>query len=141
MSGNVCLSCGVLLNVSTHICPALTYNTWPAPPIHNATGGNIGAPSTARSEFHGHEGRECGEHRTTGQRAWCHDCSEWCYPELPCKGCELPQLRAEVQRLNEQIGTVWREMNDAVNEEHDSTSPRSKAATTRSSSRPATWSS
>lgn len=24
------------------------------------------------------------EHRTTGGRAWCHSCHEWCYPEAPC---------------------------------------------------------
>lgn len=52
--------------------------------------------------FEGHEPRECGEHRTVGaHRAWCHDCTEWCYPNGPCKGCELPQLRAEVARLKE----------------------------------------
>lgn len=45
-------------------------------------------------EFEGLASRECGEHRTTGQRAWCHDCTEWCYPQAPCRGCELPQLRA-----------------------------------------------
>lgn len=49
--------------------------------------------------FEGHDGRECGEHRTTGMRAWCHDCSEWCYDGGPCKGCELPRLRAEFDFL------------------------------------------
>jgi hypothetical protein len=49
--------------------------------------------------FAGLDGRECGEHRTTGRRAWCHDCTEWCYPDAPCKGCELPQLRARVAEL------------------------------------------
>lgn len=68
--------------------------------IHNATGGNADAPSTARTEFTGYAGRECGEHRTVGaHRAWCHDCSEWCYPEMPCKGCELPKLRAELSQF------------------------------------------
>lgn len=33
-------------------------------------------------EFEGHGGG--GEHRTTGERAWCYDCREWCYPEDPC---------------------------------------------------------
>ena len=48
--------------------------------------------------FEGHPGRECGEHRTVGShRAWCHDCSEWCYPASPCKGCELPLLRATIK--------------------------------------------
>ena len=44
--------------------------------------------------FDGHPDRECGEHRTLGRRAWCHDCSEYCYPGTGgCKGCELPYLR------------------------------------------------
>lgn len=48
--------------------------------------------------FHGHDNRECGEHRTVGShRAWCHDCSEWCYPTIPCKGCELPILRTALR--------------------------------------------
>lgn len=52
------------------------------------------------SNFEGHDPRECGEHRTVGpHRAWCYDCREWCYPDSPCKGCELPQLRAQVARL------------------------------------------
>jgi hypothetical protein len=54
---------------------------------------------SGQTNFEGHDGRECGEHRTTGQRAWCHSCTEWCYPDGPCKGCELPQLHAEVERL------------------------------------------
>jgi len=43
--------------------------------------------------------RECGEHRPTTWRAWCFACSEWCYENAPCRGCELPSLRAEVERL------------------------------------------
>ena len=50
--------------------------------------------------FEGHQGRECGEHRTTGQRAWCFDCTEWCYDHVPCKGCELPMLRNLIKRLD-----------------------------------------
>lgn len=38
--------------------------------------------------FHGHDPNEGCEHRTVGLRAWCFDCSEWCYPELPCVRCE-----------------------------------------------------
>jgi hypothetical protein len=53
--------------------------------------------------FEGHEGRECGEHRTVGShRAWCHDCTEWCYPELPCRGCKIPQLEAELQKRDKE---------------------------------------
>ena len=40
--------------------------------------------------FHGHANRRCGEHRTAGGRAWCFDCTEWCYPrpEAACEGCQ-----------------------------------------------------
>lgn len=53
--------------------------------------------------FVGHADRECGEHRTVGYRAWCFTCSEWCYPDWPCKGCELPALRAEVEALRAEL--------------------------------------
>jgi hypothetical protein len=53
------------------------------------------------SNFKGHVGRECGEHRTVGaHRAWCHDCTEWCYPEIPCRGCRIPQLEAALNEAN-----------------------------------------
>src|SRR5262245_26260331 len=32
--------------------------------------------------FEGHGGT--GEHSTTGRRAWCLQCTEWCYPDAPC---------------------------------------------------------
>lgn len=54
------------------------------------------APSSAPS-FEGHQPRDCGEHRTVGpHRAYCLDCSEWCYPdsEMGCKGCRIPILEA-----------------------------------------------
>lgn len=59
--------------------------------------------------FEGHDGRECGEHRTTGGRAWCFDCSEWCYPTIPCKGCEVPQLEAALVEANERADKAERE--------------------------------
>ena len=45
---------------------------------------------------------ERGEHRTTGGRAWCYDCSEWCYtaPEMQCKCCRVVALEAEVAALH-----------------------------------------
>lgn len=45
--------------------------------------------------FEGHVPRECGEHRTLGSRAWCLDCSQYCYPniEMACRGCEIADLR------------------------------------------------
>lgn len=48
---------------------------------------------TPEDNWEGEPERECGDHRTVGRRAWCHTCSEWCYPLTPCKGCELPILR------------------------------------------------
>lgn len=45
----------------------------------------------------GYQPRDCGEHRTTGGRAWCFDCQEWCYLEGPCRGCEIEPLREVAQ--------------------------------------------
>lgn len=44
--------------------------------------------------FTGHQPRECGEHRAYPRRAYCLECSEWCYPdeEMGCKGCRIPAL-------------------------------------------------
>jgi hypothetical protein len=56
--------------------------------------------------FAGYEGRECGEHRTVGPRAWCFDCSEWCSFETPCKGCELPGLRAELEQVKAELDAL-----------------------------------
>jgi hypothetical protein len=49
--------------------------------------------------FVGYDMRDCGEHRTVGaHRAWCYDCSEWCYPgedgSDACRGCALQILAA-----------------------------------------------
>ncbi len=35
-------------------------------------------------------------HQTTGGRAWCYRDSEWCYPSLLCRGCELATLQARL---------------------------------------------
>lgn len=40
--------------------------------------------------FEGHRNRGCGEHRTTGDRAWCFECTEWCYPDDGCVRCRHP---------------------------------------------------
>jgi hypothetical protein len=48
----------------------------------------ISAPKTdGEGNFEGFQSRDCGEHRTVGGRAWCHDCGEWCYPDAPCVRC------------------------------------------------------
>jgi hypothetical protein len=77
---------------------------WDADSLNKIAGALNGAYSPDQVfralNFTGHTERECGEHRTTGPRAWCHECCEWCYPEEPCKGCELPQLRAHLALLN-----------------------------------------
>lgn len=56
----------------------------------------------SRELFEGHEGRHCGEHRTTGGRAWCFDCSEWCYPRAPCVRCERPKVIAALKRIRDE---------------------------------------
>lgn len=53
-------------------------------------------------EWEGHDERECGEHRTTGTRAWCFNDHEWCYPNAPCRGCELPILRRRLDSAIDQ---------------------------------------
>ena len=59
---------------------------------------SLPAPEPHPERFEGHDGRECGEHRTTGPRAWCFNCQEWCYPGILCRGCELPLLRARAEQ-------------------------------------------
>lgn len=50
--------------------------------------------------FEGHDSRYCGEHRTVGpHRAWCYDCSEWCYPHEGCARCREPKHENEIARL------------------------------------------
>ncbi len=39
--------------------------------------------------------RTCGEHHSTGARAWCFDDQTWCYPSAPCSGCETEQERID----------------------------------------------
>ncbi len=46
--------------------------------------------------FTGHSGTP---HRTTGERAWCHGCGEWCWREDACACCEVPMLIDENERL------------------------------------------
>lgn len=49
--------------------------------------------------FRRYEGRVGGtEHRTAGGRAWCFQCSEWCYPEsYACPCCE-PKIEPDELR-------------------------------------------
>lgn len=56
-------------------------------------------PELPKVDWHGATLRECGEHRTVGpHRAWCFDCTEWCYsrPEAMCKGCRVAGYEAEL---------------------------------------------
>ena len=64
------------------------------------------APEPRPERFEGHDGRECGEHRTTGPRAWCSNCQEWCYPGILCRGCELPLLRARAEKAEAALQRV-----------------------------------
>jgi hypothetical protein len=62
-------------------------------------------PEPATLDFEGHEPRRCGEHRTVGHRAWCHDCREWCYPEDGCANCkpDVDDVMEEVDRLSAEL--------------------------------------
>lgn len=56
--------------------------------------------------FEGHKPRRCGEHRTVGpHRAWCDDCSEWCYPSSGCAGCG--PTREELEERVERYRLAW----------------------------------
>lgn len=66
-------------------------------------------PLTARFDsqgfFVGHKPRICEEHRTVGaHRAWCFDCSEWCYPDTPCELCKSTPIHT-YQTLIQQHST------------------------------------
>jgi len=73
-------------------------------------------PDIIDTRFEGYDGRECGEHRTTGPRAWCFNCQEWCYPDIPCRGCELPLFRARAERAEAAVQALERAIrkHDAV---------------------------
>lgn len=46
-------------------------------------------PIFSAGRFEGFTDRDCGEHRTVSvHRAWCFQCAEWCYPEIPCIRCD-----------------------------------------------------
>jgi hypothetical protein len=52
-------------------------------------------------------GCDCGgEHHTVGShRAWCLDCTEWCYPGDGMQ-CEIAVLRAENVTLKDSLAAV-----------------------------------
>jgi hypothetical protein len=68
---------------------------------------------TGERLFDGYALRDCGEHRTVGShRAWCFDCSEWCYSrsqDMACKGCEVAWLRikGEPTPIHDSIHLPW----------------------------------
>jgi hypothetical protein len=52
-----------------------------------------------RDEKGNYDGRVGGgEHRTTGQRAWCYGCSEWCAESYACPCCE-PKIEPSDLRI------------------------------------------
>ncbi len=64
--------------------------------------------------FEGHQPRDCGEHRTLGShRAWCYDCSQYCYPDAGCNGCEIPALTADRDRARD-IAVALEQQNAAA---------------------------
>lgn len=56
------------------------------------------------------------EHRTTGRRAYCLQCNEWCYPELLCDCCDhIGKILVAASDLEEWSRAVWEEVGlDAV---------------------------
>lgn len=84
-----CGGCSGVIGI-THE-PACGWDWNPHCPVHKP------APTTATWDqcfppcFQGHQPRACGEHRTTGNRAWCYDCREWCYPHDGCIRCRHPE--------------------------------------------------
>lgn len=43
--------------------------------------------------FTGHENAD--QHRSTGNRAWCLSCGEWCYERIPCACCTIALAEAD----------------------------------------------
>lgn len=74
----------------------------PSVPQPSPTAGS----NDGEERFEGHDSRECGEHRTTGPRAWCSNCQEWCYPGILCRGCELPLLRQRAEQAEAALQRV-----------------------------------
>ena len=73
-------------------------------------GEEVSETNEARVDFfQGIEPRECGRHHSTGHRAWCFDCTEWCYADSLCRGCELPGLRARAEAAEAELARVTRE--------------------------------
>lgn len=51
-------------------------------------------------------GCDCGgEHYTTGDRAWCLDCSEWCYAGEGMQ-CEIAVLRSQAAATAELVAAA-----------------------------------
>jgi hypothetical protein len=67
--------------------------------------------------FLGHEPCRCGDnHRTTGERAWCSPCQEWCYPDDGCRGCkpDVDDLMEQVAAQAERIAALEQELVENV---------------------------
>lgn len=48
------------------------------------------------------------EHRTVGpHRAWCFECTEWCYPAAPCVRGELAQLQQQIDAVCQLHDRTW----------------------------------
>src|SRR5690606_15626739 len=77
-----------------------------APPADADPMSPLPAPEPRPERLAGPDGRDCGEHRTTGPRAWCPTCQEWCYPGILCRGCELPLLRARAEQAEAALQRV-----------------------------------
>lgn len=63
-------------------------------------------PAPEIGNWEGATFRDCHEHRTTGRRAWCFDCAEWCYQSTLCHGCAAPKARSIITELRKLIETL-----------------------------------
>lgn len=59
----------------------------------------MAARALEAEHWQGAAGSPC-EHHTTGRRAWCLDCHEWCYPEVRCAGC-TPDVSVAIEVLRQ----------------------------------------
>lgn len=70
--------------------------------VIEVTGGRVGVVTNSNYDRHGNwlGATDHDEHRTCGVRAWCHRCTEWCYPtvELRCAHCRVEGAPTDYER-------------------------------------------
>lgn len=76
-------------------------------------------PDDGEPCFQGWTGSDC-EHRTVGEhRAWCYDCTEWCYPvgDAACARCREAVARSMIAGETEKLASIReRWLRDDIND-------------------------